>query len=190
MKGPSSVIVIAVFVGVCVGQTPREQCANKVLNWLTTFGTKEQVLKILDRGAAGVAKQRSASDIGNDMVLYALSSVATPIQTMKGMPIAMGLINDLGGPAKANETMNRIIPPVEALVSPLYSQLKQQIKTMRANGKTDAQIIAQIYYFGNNKATLAFVQKLARTAKNAATAKELAAVKNRLKGIIFFGKLG
>lgn len=61
---------------------------------------------------------------------------------------------------------------------------------MRSNGKTDQQIINQIFNFGNNKFTLAMAQKVAKAMKNAVTANELAIFKNRMQGIIFFGKLG
>lgn len=43
---------------------------------------------------------------------YALS-VATTSQKIQGMGIATKLINDYGGPAKANQTLAKVVPPIK-----------------------------------------------------------------------------
>lgn len=58
-----------------------------------------------------------------DVALYAISTVSTLTQKMKGMNIYTQLVNDYGGASKANQTAYKVIPPVEKLIMPLYNQV-------------------------------------------------------------------
>lgn len=44
-------------------------------------------------------------------------------QKTQGMTILTGLMNDLGGPSQANVTLNKVIPPVWKIVSPLADKV-------------------------------------------------------------------
>ncbi|KAH7716336.1 Protein T02B11.3 a [Aphelenchoides avenae] len=172
-------LICVVFVGVCSAQTAKQSIINKIKNLGTTFCTDSQLSSIIDKLAKDCYNMKTLKDMGNGIVTTVMGSL-TGTQLVQGMKIYNGLTGDLGGMNKAMATMDKAIAVAENNVGPFFTQVQSKVKTMKANGKTQAACINQEFTMVNNFVTKARLNTIIHRLKNKLTATEWSAIKKNL----------
>ncbi|KAI1716623.1 hypothetical protein Ddc_10415 [Ditylenchus destructor] len=101
---------------------PLKKLIKKGNDQITTFFTADQITKLANGAASDYLAGKSMSDIGNNAFNTGMGILSIQQKT-QGMAIITGLMNDLGGPSQANVTLNKVIPPVWKIVSPLADKV-------------------------------------------------------------------
>ncbi|KAH7706390.1 hypothetical protein AAVH_15020 [Aphelenchoides avenae] len=146
----SNILILSAFlVGIAadlsLAQVPRNTTINKYRNLISDFLTFAQVGKVVDGMALDMCNLKTVAEIGTHLRDTCLSSLSAG-QLTEGTAVFNRIANDLGGEDKAMAVVNILFDVINNNFSPLIIQIEDTVKTMKANGRTQAAILCQEHY--------------------------------------------